>query len=117
MSPRAVACKELAVLLTVLSHPHRLRIALELQEGERDVGGLQEALGTSHSAVSQHLSVLRSHRLVSERRQGRHVFYRLRQPELSRWLLGGLEVLQGDQQAAEDVRAALSAAAREWTPG
>jgi DNA-binding transcriptional ArsR family regulator len=117
MSSRAVACKELSVLLSVLSHPHRLRIAIELKDGERDVGGLQTALGTSHSAVSQHLSVLRSHRLVAERREGRHVFYRLRQPELARWLIAGLGHLQGDLQVAEDVRAALSAAAQEWTAG
>ena len=114
MSSHAVACKELSVLLSVLSHPHRVRIALELRLGERDVSALQGALGTSHSAVSQHLSVLRSHRLVSERREGRHVFYRLRQPELSRWLLGGLGVLQGDQQVTEDVRTALRSAASDW---
>src|SRR4051794_12474480 len=115
MTTRAIACKELSVLLSVLSHPHRLRIALELRRGERDVGGLQEALGTSHSAVSQHLSVLRSHRLVAERREGRHVFYRLRQPELARWLSGGFGLLQGDQQVTDDVRAALRSAAQEWT--
>jgi DNA-binding transcriptional ArsR family regulator len=117
MSSHALACKELSVLLSVLSHPHRLRIAIELREGERDVGALQAALGTSHSAVSQHLSLLRSHRLVTERRAGRHVFYRLRQPELARWLLAGFSLLQGDLQVAEDVRAALSAAAQEWTGG
>ncbi|MCS6911915.1 MAG: metalloregulator ArsR/SmtB family transcription factor [Myxococcales bacterium] len=115
MSSRAVACKELAVLLSVLSHPYRVRIVLELREGERDVGTLQEALGTSHSAVSQHLAVLRSHRLVAERRAGRHVFYRLCQPDLARWLREGLRLLQRDLHVSAEVRAAIEAAANEWT--
>ena len=88
MSPRAVACKELAVLLTVLSHPHRLRIALELQEGERDVGGLQEALGTSHSAVSQHLSVLEVAGLVTSQKKGQYVHYSLAPDQLTNTLNG-----------------------------
>lgn len=86
MPHRVLVAKELAELLGVLAHPNRIRITEELRDGERDVNSLQAALGSSHPGVSQHLMLLRLHCLVSERRQGRQVFYRLRQPELAAWL-------------------------------
>jgi DNA-binding transcriptional ArsR family regulator len=107
MPALTVASKELADLFSVLSHPHRVRIILELRDGERDVKGLQAVLGISHSAVSQHLSVMRAHKVVAERREGRHVFYRACQPELYRWLMGGLPLIQGELRTAERVRFAL----------
>jgi len=106
--------KELADLLGVLAHPHRIRIIEELREMERDVNTLQAALGISHSGVSQHLSVLRAHRLVSERREGRHVYYHLRQPKLARWLVDGIEFVAGTQEVAEDVRQAIETMRAKW---
>jgi DNA-binding transcriptional ArsR family regulator len=106
--------KELADLLGVLAHPHRIRIIEELRETERDVNTLQTALGISHSGVSQHLSVLRAHRLVAERREGRHVFYHLRQPKLARWLVDGIEFVAGTQEIAEDVRQAIETLRARW---
>jgi DNA-binding transcriptional ArsR family regulator len=107
--------KELADLLGVLAHPHRIRIIEELRETERDVNTLQTALGISHSGVSQHLSVLRAHRLVAERREGRHVYYHLRQPKLARWLIDGIEFVAGTQEVAEDVRQAIETMRARWT--
>src|SRR5258707_17928 len=106
--------KELADLLGVLAHPHRIRIIEELRETERDVNTLQTALGISHSGVSQHLSVLRAHRLVAERREGRHVYYHLRQPKLARWLVDGIEFVAGTQEVAEDVRQAIETLRARW---
>jgi DNA-binding transcriptional ArsR family regulator len=106
--------KELADLLGVLAHPHRIRIIEELRETERDVNTLQGALGISHSGVSQHLSVLRAHRLVAERREGRHVYYHLRQPRLARWLVDGIEFIAGTQEVAEDVRQAIESMRAKW---
>lgn len=106
--------KELADLLGVLAHPHRIRIIEELRETERDVNTLQTALGISHSGVSQHLSVLRAHRLVAERREGRHVYYHLRQPKLARWLIDGIEFVAGTQEVADDVRQAIETMRARW---
>jgi DNA-binding transcriptional ArsR family regulator len=106
--------KELADLLGVLAHPHRIRIIEELRETERDVNSLQAALGISHSGVSQHLSVLRAHRLVAERREGRHVYYHLRHPRLARWLIEGIEFVAGTQEVAEDVRQAIESIRARW---
>jgi DNA-binding transcriptional ArsR family regulator len=95
-----VASRAMAELLGVLAHPQRIRILEELRAGERDVSTLQQALAISHSGVSQHLAVLRAHRLVIEHREGRRVFYRVRMPGLARWLVLGMEFLG---ETAEDV--------------
>lgn len=112
MPHRAIAAKELGALMSVLSHPHRLQIIEGLRGGEQDVNALQTLLGISHSGVSQHLSLLRAHRLVSERRAGRHVFYRLRRPELAAWLITGLDYLE---DAPEELKDALARARALWS--
>ncbi len=94
MPQRRLVAGELARFLGVLAHPNRIHIVEELRGGERDVNALQEALGISHSGVSQHLSLLRAHRLVAERRVGRRVFYRLLQPVLAAWLTTGLNFIE-----------------------
>src|SRR5215475_13906227 len=111
----ALVSKELADFLGVLSHPHRVRIVQELRDEERGVNTLQQILGISHSGVSQPLSVLRAHRIVAERRAGRHVYYRLRQPELARWLLDGTAFLEGSSMHTESIRSAIEQARAEWS--
>ena len=98
----------------VLSHPQRIRIVEELGTGELDVNSLAELLGTSHSRVSQQLSILRSHRIVAERREGRHVFYRLTQPKLARWLVGGLDFLEGELDRGTARKGELAEARSLW---
>ena len=55
----------------------RLRLLCLLRGREVCVHELVEALDMSQSAVSHQLRVLRDARLVSHRREGRHVYYRL----------------------------------------
>ncbi len=116
MPTRAIAARELAKFFSVFSHPDRLRIVEELREGERDVNALQETLGVSHSRTSQNLAILRSHRVVVERRDGRHVYYKLSHPEVADWLLGGLRFLEADLAEVVERRLAIEAARRVWTP-
>ena len=92
---RSTASKRLAELFGLLSNPNRVRLIEELSSrGELDVNSLETELGISHSAVSQHLSLLRAHRIVTERREGRHVFYQLTQHKMAAWILNGLTFLQ-----------------------
>jgi len=114
MPHRVLVTKELADFLRVLSHPHRIRIIEELRNAERDVNSLQEALGISHSGVSQHLMVLRSHRLVSERREGRRVFYQLPQPEIASWLMDATRFLEKESAAAAELRKAIDKTRKSW---
>ncbi len=113
MPHRLLVTRELAALLAVLAHPHRIRIIAELRDGECDVKSLQAILGISHSGVSQHLMVLRAHRVVCERRQGRHVLYRLRQSGMASWLLDASEFLQQVSEALE-IREAIRKTRRAW---
>lgn len=113
---RVLVANELADLLGVLAHPNRIRIIEELRDGERNVNSLQAALGISHSGVSQHLSLLRANRLVSERRQGRQVFYHLRQPELAAWLTEAMRFLEEESSVAEQMRKAIKKTRAAWTP-
>jgi DNA-binding transcriptional ArsR family regulator len=114
MPSRAFVTKELSSLMGIFSHPHRIRIVEELRNSEKDVNTLQDALGISHSGVSQHLAILRSHRIVTERRQGRHVFYRLLQPDLAQWLVDGLQFLNIDTLSADQLRIAIQEVRSMW---
>ncbi len=114
MSHRDLVTKELADFLGVLSHPHRIRIIEELRCGEQDVSSLQESLGIRHSGVSQHLMVLRAKRLVSERREGRRVFYSIRQPGIASWLLDATQFLEKDAMESDELRKAIGKALKEW---
>jgi DNA-binding transcriptional ArsR family regulator len=115
MPDRAFISRELASLLGVLAHSERIRIVQELRSGELDVNSLQSLLGVAHSRVSQNLSILRSHRIVAERREGRHVFYHLVQPRIAAWLLDGLEFLEREAVVADEIRTALGSARATWS--
>lgn len=114
MSFQEVVTQELAKLLGVLSHHDRIFIIEELYKGEREVKALQEKLGISHSRVSQHLSLLRSHKIVTERRRGRNVLYRLVNPELSVWLLDALKFIEFRLQQTDEIRSAVESARNAW---
>jgi len=60
-----------------LSHPKRLEILHELRDGERTVSELCAATGLRQANVSQHLALMRHHKMVIERRAGNTVFYRI----------------------------------------
>ncbi|MEN5144759.1 ArsR/SmtB family transcription factor [Brevundimonas diminuta] len=65
-------------LLKALSNEHRLMILCQIGEDERQVSDLR--VGLSQSALSQHLARLRDDGLVSARRNGTAVFYRIADP-------------------------------------
>lgn len=90
MPSRLIVSRELADLLKLLAHPDRLRMIEELRLGEKDVTGIAQALALPAVRVSQHLALLRAHRLVEDRRAGRSHFYRLAHPQLAAWILDAL---------------------------
>ena len=116
MPHRQLIAKELGQLFSVFSHPDRIRIVEELRDGERDVNALQAALSTTHSRVSQNLAILRAHRLVSERREGRHVHYRLVNPDMARWVLEGLRFIEADLEHEQRRRSAIQEVRQLWRP-
>lgn len=115
MPYRLLAASELAEFLRALAHPRRIQILEELRSGERDVASLAAASSLAHSSVSQHLMVLRAHRAVSERREGRRVFYRLRSAQLANWLVKGMDFLPPMDQQTVEVRKAIKKAKSKWS--
>ena len=114
MPARIIISEKMAEFLSAISHPHRIRIIEELYAGEQDVNSLQALLGTSHSSVSQHLSVLKSKKIVKHRKEGNRAFYRLIQPALAKWLLQGLVYLEGGLQSEETIRSAVAEVFTIW---
>lgn len=64
-----------ADLLSAMSNAKRLMILNLLMQGEVGVGELSCSVGLSQSALSQHLAVLRSHKLVKTRREHQKIYY------------------------------------------
>lgn len=117
MPHRLIAARELGILMGVLAHPERIFIVEELQAGERDVASLQAALGVAQAKVSKHLSVMRAHRIVTERRDGRHVYYRLLQPDIAAWVADGLTYVKAAQAGSGAIVAAADASIAQWSRG
>lgn len=111
---RRLITEELASLFSALSHPDRVRIIEELRSGELNVNELEEILEISHSRVSQHLGVLRNHRLVNTRREGRRVYYSLEAPELAAWLLQGLDFVAAEIEHGRALNTAVRQARKAW---
>lgn len=72
-----MAAEEAVALLKALSNEHRLMILCQLVEGEKSVGQLAGFLGIRDSTASQHLSLLRRDRMVTGRRDGQTIWYRI----------------------------------------
>jgi DNA-binding transcriptional ArsR family regulator len=64
-------------LLNALAHEDRLLLLCQLAHEERSVGELEEMLDIRQPSLSQHLGVLRRQKLVTTRRDGKRIYYRL----------------------------------------
>jgi ArsR family transcriptional regulator len=71
-----------ADICRALTDPKRLALLHQLRDGERAAGGLASDLGCTLANASQHLAVLRHAGLVTSRRDGTSIHYRLAVPEI-----------------------------------
>lgn len=83
-----------AELLKVLANDQRLIILCRLSDDELAFSELGEYVNLAQSALSQHLAKLRAHGLVTSRREGQNVYYRLANPMAQR-LVGAVCKLNG----------------------
>lgn len=77
ISPKTALLEEFALVARALSAPARLSILEQLAQGERGVEALSEKTGLTLANCSQHLQQLRRAGLVTSRRDGKAVIYRL----------------------------------------
>lgn len=109
-----------AGVFKALANPTRIAIIELLRdEGEIPVTMVYERLGLEQTNVSQHLAVLRAKHLVVARRDGKQVFYSLRDPLIGKALdlmrryfyahleesLGLLKDMRADDQQRANTRA------------
>jgi ArsR family transcriptional regulator len=92
--PRVDVFKQQARVLKSLANESRLRIVDRLSRGEASVGQLTEVVGSDISTVSKHLSVLRAHGIVDDRRDGNIVYYRLLTPCVCNFFACATQVLK-----------------------
>lgn len=91
MAPVNDSCRRLdgeqfsaaAEVLALLADPTRLQLLRLLAGAELDVTHLSGEVAASRSSVSQHLGRLRLAGLVTARRDGRHMYYRITSDHLS----------------------------------
>ena len=68
-------------MMKVLSNPDRLMLLCQLSQGEKRVGELEDILGIVQPTLSQQLTVLRDEELVTTRRDGKNIYYRIASPQ------------------------------------
>ena len=99
--------REKAELLKVLGHPTRLAILQKLAKGPKCVTDIQELLDVSQANISQHLTILRSHRIVGYHEDGKLRCYYLTRPALAkliqRFLCSDFPIVE---RSPDDVRRA-----------
>lgn len=98
--------QKISKLFRVLGQPSHLDILLAIGTGEACVCHLEAATGCRQAYISQHLMALRSEGLVVSRREGRRIFYRLKNA-------GVLDLIRSAASVAgkTDVEAALNQSA------
>ena len=71
-----------AEMCKVFSHPTRLEIINTLRENEMNVTELSGRLGVDMGNLSQHLGMMRDSRILTPRKEGNVVYYRLTNPKM-----------------------------------
>jgi DNA-binding transcriptional ArsR family regulator len=93
------ASAEAADLMRSLSHPQRLLVLCALGKDEKSVAELRDELEIEQVPMSQQLMRLRADGLVSSRRDGTTVHYRIARPEV----IGVIEALHAAFCSAKPV--------------
>ena len=71
------ALQMIADRFKIMSDPMRLKILNALWDGELSVGGIIEASAGLQANISKHLGILQQSGLVSRRKDGLNVYYRI----------------------------------------
>lgn len=94
LNPKRAVFAQFALVAKAIAHPHRLELLEQLAQGERSVDVLAERVRISSANASQHLQHMRNAGLITARREGKFVFYRLADDTV-------LELLGSIRQIAE----------------
>ena len=84
----------LADLFKVFGDPTRIKVLYLLLKGAMCVNDIAASLSMSQSSISHQLKVLKQHRLVKFRRDGKTIFYSLDDDHVVNILSQGLEHIE-----------------------
>jgi ArsR family transcriptional regulator len=70
--------EQIAAPLSTIASPQRIAILLLIGRGEACVCHLEASLGWRQAYISQHLMALRKADILQDRREGRYIFYSLK---------------------------------------
>ncbi len=85
-----------AELFRAFSDTSRVRIMSVLLHGEINVSALSQLVGISESAVSHHMRGLRQMRMVSSRKDGKEVYYRVEDEHIIHLFQQGVRHVQDE---------------------
>ena len=101
----APASERVAALFAMLGDATRMRVLTALQPGELCVCDLAVATGVNRTTISHQLRVLRDHRLVRRRREGKVVYYALDDDHVVALLaMAGAHAAESEDQSPSPVR-------------
>lgn len=86
-----------AIVLKAIAHPVRLRIIELLKGGEMCVGDIFAALGIKQSITSQHLTMMRDKEVLTCRKDGAKVYYRIQNTNV-------IKLLQCMQESCDNAK-------------
>ncbi|MFH0812098.1 MAG: metalloregulator ArsR/SmtB family transcription factor [Pseudomonadota bacterium] len=107
--------KRIAKIFKALSDETRLRVIKLLQERELCVCELMQVLNMSQPRISRHLSVLKNAGFVDDRREGKWVYYSLRNEAKNNeitTILNALSSMANDTVVAKEDKKKLKDAIR-----
>ena len=93
----ATVCDAMAIMFDALADATRLKMIVALMDGPKCVNELSEAAQISDSAASHQLRTLRLLRLVTAKREGRHIIYTLNDDHIFKLVNQAYEHVQEDE--------------------
>ena len=93
---------DIVTLLKAVGNERRFEIVYYLLSGERAVGELEELVGLSQSALSQHLARLRRDGMVKTRRDAQKIYYSIADQRVADLLASLCDMHQVVLPAAND---------------
>lgn len=99
----APPAEDMAAIFGILGDATRMRVLVALGESELCVTDLAAATGVNRTTVSHQLRVLREHRLVRRRREGKVVYYAVDDDHVMALVrMASEHVAEGMQVASEE---------------
>lgn len=95
--------EQIAAPMEAIASPQRIAILLAIGRAEACVCHLEAALGWRQAYISQHLMALRKADILEDRREGRYVYYRLKDKSYLDLITAASEVCGLSQDAVSEL--------------